>query len=69
MQHPSGVFIHPSGSEHQIKENVNVLRKVYGDKQGKPFRIWVDDVSASQIGSDTWLLKFDKWELSGMSLP
>lgn len=69
MQHPSGVFIHPSGTEHHIKEHVNVLRKFYGDKQGKQFRIWVDNVLATQIGSDTWLVKFDKWELCGMRSP
>ncbi|TKY53198.1 Sucrose-phosphatase 1 [Spatholobus suberectus] len=65
---PSSVFIHPSGADHNIKEYVNILRNVYGDKQGKQFRIWVDDVLTTQIGSDTWLMKFDKWELSGMSL-
>ncbi|XP_061375186.1 sucrose-phosphatase 1-like [Gastrolobium bilobum] len=63
--HPSGVFIHPSGVDHHIKEYLNILRKVYGDKQGKQYRILVDDVLTTQIGSDTWLVKFDKWELSG----
>lgn len=32
---------------------------------GKSFRVWVDRVTPSQIGSDTWVVKFDKWELSG----
>ncbi|KAG4982511.1 hypothetical protein JHK84_027602 [Glycine max] len=62
---PSGFFIHPSGADHNIKEYVNILRKVHGDKQGKQFRIWVDDLLATPLGSDTWLVKFDKWELSG----
>ncbi|WP_152927892.1 hypothetical protein, partial [Escherichia coli] len=48
-----------------IKEYLNILRKVYGDKQGKQYRIWVDDVLATQIGSDTWRVTFDKWEVSG----
>jgi len=68
MQLPSGFFIHPSGADHNIKEYVNILRKVHGDKQGKQFRIWVDDLLATPLGSDTWLVKFDKWELSGMIL-
>lgn len=68
MQHPSGVFIHPSGTDHNIKEYLNIMTKVYGDKQGKQFRIWVDNVLATQISSDTWLVQFDKWELHGMSL-
>lgn len=62
---PSAVYIHPSGADHNIKEYVNVLREVYGDKQGKQFRILVDDVLTTQLSSDTWLLKFDKWELCG----
>ncbi|KAK2400801.1 Pre-mRNA-splicing factor spp2 [Trifolium repens] len=63
--HPSAVFIHPSGADHNIKEYMNIWRKVYGDKQGKQFRAWVDNVLATQISSDTWLVKFDKWELHG----
>ncbi|XP_004497625.1 sucrose-phosphatase 1-like [Cicer arietinum] len=63
--HPSGVFIHPSGTDHNIKEYLNIMTKVYGDKQGKQFRIWVDNVLATQISSDTWLVQFDKWELHG----
>ncbi|KAL2327321.1 hypothetical protein Fmac_020748 [Flemingia macrophylla] len=62
---PSGVLIHPSGADHIMKEYVNILRKVYGDKQGKQFRILVENVLATQLDSDTWLIKFDKWELSG----
>ncbi|XP_020233132.1 sucrose-phosphatase 1 [Cajanus cajan] len=62
---PSGVFIHPSGADYIMKDYVNVLRKVYGDKQGKQFRTLVDNVLATQLDSDTWLIKFDKWELSG----
>ena len=65
MQHPSGVFIHPSGAEYRIREYINVLRNCYGDKKGKQFRVWVDGILATQIGSDTWLVKFDKWESSG----
>ncbi|KAJ0045152.1 hypothetical protein Pint_05748 [Pistacia integerrima] len=32
------------------------------------YRVWVDRVSSAQIGSDVWLVKFDKWELSVYSL-
>lgn len=60
---PSGVFIHPSGADHNLKEYINILRKVYGNKQGKQFRIWLDNALATQISSDIWLVKFDKWEL------
>lgn len=65
MQDPSGTFIHPSGSEHHIGEHVNILGESYGDKKGKQYRIWVDGVLATQIGSDAWLIKFDKWESCG----
>lgn len=41
------------------------MAKLYGDKTEHLFRVWVDRVSSAQIGSDTWLVKFYKWELSG----
>ncbi|XP_058762711.1 probable sucrose-phosphatase 2 [Vicia villosa] len=63
--HPTGVIILPSGVDHNIREYINILRNVYGDKQGKQFRIWVDNVSATQISPDTWIVKCDKWELDG----
>ncbi|KAJ7975910.1 Sucrose phosphatase [Quillaja saponaria] len=61
----SGTFIHPSGVEYPLDSSTNLLRKSYGDKQGKHYRVWVDQVLPRQIGSDTWLVKFNKWELSG----
>uniref|UniRef100_A0A5B7B1T5 Sucrose-phosphatase n=1 Tax=Davidia involucrata TaxID=16924 RepID=A0A5B7B1T5_DAVIN len=63
--YPTGVFVHPSGVEQSLSDCINALRRCYGDKQGKQFRVWVDQVSPAQIGSDTWLVKFNKWELSG----
>ncbi|XP_075512944.1 sucrose-phosphatase 2-like [Primulina tabacum] len=62
---PSGVFIHPSGIEQSLHDCVNLLKTCYGDKQGKNFRVWVDQVLPVQIGSDSWLVKFKKWEQFG----
>ncbi|XP_011094210.1 sucrose-phosphatase 2-like [Sesamum indicum] len=62
---PSGIFIHPSGSEQLLSDCVSSLRTCYGDKQGKQFRVWVDQVLPQQVGSDSWLVKFKKWEQSG----
>lgn len=66
MQFPSAILIHPSGSAHNTREYLNTFRKVYGDKKGKQYRIWVDDVVATQLAPGVWLVKFDKWELCGM---
>ncbi|KAF3442783.1 hypothetical protein FNV43_RR16700 [Rhamnella rubrinervis] len=63
--HLSGVYIHPSGNELPLCDCINALRSHYGDKQGKQFRVWVDRVFHSQIGTGTWLVKFNKWELCG----
>ncbi|KZV48989.1 sucrose-phosphatase 1 [Dorcoceras hygrometricum] len=62
---PSGIFIHPSGIEQSLIDCVNLLKTCYGDKQGKKFRVWVDQVLPLQIGSDSWLVKFKKWEQFG----
>lgn len=64
-QYPSGVYIHPSGNELTLCDCANALGSHYGDKQGKKFRVWLDRVFHSQIGTDTWLVKFNKWEICG----
>ncbi|GAB2293690.1 Pre-mRNA-splicing factor spp2 [Dionaea muscipula] len=63
--HPCGVFIHPSGAELSLHSCIDLFEKSYGDKQGKRYRVWVDRVLAASISKDAWLVRFDKWELSG----
>ncbi|XP_059646548.1 sucrose-phosphatase 1-like [Cornus florida] len=63
--HPPGVHIHPSGCEKLLRDCIDALKGCYGDKQGKQFRVWVDQVLSTKIGSNTWLVKFTKWELNG----
>ncbi|CAI0402373.1 unnamed protein product [Linum tenue] len=60
----SGNLVHPSGAELSLSDALNKIRSCYGDKQGKQFRFWVDQVSSIPIGSNTWLTKFYKWEQS-----
>lgn len=60
---PTAVIVHPFGVELSLHDSIKQLRQFYGDQKGKHFRVWVDRVSASKIGSDGWLVKFDKWEL------
>ncbi|XP_024030597.1 probable sucrose-phosphatase 2 [Morus notabilis] len=62
---PSGVMVYPNGFEQSFSDSVSGLRNYHGDQQGKRFRVWVDRVFASQISSDTWLVKFNKWESYG----
>ncbi|WCJ19156.1 Sucrose-phosphatase 2 [Euphorbia peplus] len=61
---PSGTFVHPSGVEQPTNYCIDTMIKLYGRKQGKQYRVWVDQVSSSQVSSDTWLVKFFKWESS-----
>ncbi|KAJ4720516.1 Sucrose-phosphatase [Melia azedarach] len=60
-----GITVHPSGIERSMRQCIDLIEKMYGDKQGKKYQVWVDRVSSAQIGSDAWLVKFDKWESSG----
>lgn len=62
---PSGVLIHPSGTEKLLGDCVNAFRTCYGDQKGKSYRVWVDQVLPTQVGSNSWLVKYKKWELSG----
>lgn len=61
---PSGAFIHPSGAEQALHDCIDALRKVHGDKKGTNYRVWVDQVLPTKEG-DLWVVKYDKWELSG----
>ncbi|XP_022742222.1 sucrose-phosphatase 2-like [Durio zibethinus] len=62
---PSAIFVFPSGVEKTLHECIHSMKGCHGDQKGKQFRIWVDRVLSTPIGSNTWLVKFDKWELSG----
>ncbi|KAI3512025.1 hypothetical protein L1887_19188 [Cichorium endivia] len=61
----SGVFVHPTGVEQYLHDYIDKLKHCCGDKKGKQYRVWVDQVFSSQIDSDTWLVKFKKWEQTG----
>ncbi|XP_058226094.1 sucrose-phosphatase 2-like isoform X5 [Rhododendron vialii] len=63
--YPLGIIVHPSGFEQPLHQYIDGVQRSYGDKQGTQFRVWLDRVSSAQIGVDIWLVKFDKWELSG----
>ncbi|KAK4754536.1 hypothetical protein SAY87_002640 [Trapa incisa] len=60
-----GISVHPSGCDRSFSQCIEEMNAVYGDKQGKHFQVWVDRVLSSQIGSELWLVKFDKWESYG----
>ncbi|CAN6807546.1 unnamed protein product [Brassica oleracea] len=47
-----GVFVHPSGAEKSLVDTIDELRKYHGDKQGKKFRVWVDQVLATERSWD-----------------
>lgn len=67
MQSSSGSYFSPFGVEQSLHEVIGKLEECYGEKKGKKFRIWVDQVFPSQLDSNTWLVKFKKLEQSGVS--
>ncbi|KAJ4829674.1 Pre-mRNA-splicing factor spp2 [Turnera subulata] len=64
MFFPLGTFVHPSGVQQSFDHCVDAMLRFHGDKKGQKYCIWVDRLSSAQIGSDAWLVKFHKWELS-----
>ncbi|KAF3571294.1 hypothetical protein F2Q69_00061819 [Brassica cretica] len=65
LSSPLGMFVHPSGVEKPIHEWIDDLVNLHGEGKEDKFRIWLDRVSTSLISSETWIVKFDKHELSG----
>lgn len=65
FQSPLDIFDHPSGVKKPIHEWIDELENLHGDGKEKQFRIWLDKVSASHVTSESWLVKFDKHEVSG----
>lgn len=47
---------------HQV---IDTLEKAFGDKKDQYYRVWIDSLSFAEVSVGSWLVKFDKWEISG----
>jgi len=61
----AAVLFHPSGAEKSLRDTIDELKKCYGDKRGKKFWVWVDQVLVTDTIPGKWIVKFDKWEQCG----
>ncbi|KAL5067049.1 hypothetical protein RYX36_017936 [Vicia faba] len=64
----TGNIIHPSGVDQPMQHIIDTLPRVFGEKQSLDFRVWIDRVSFAEVSLGSWMVKFDKWELSGNEL-
>ncbi|KAL4576840.1 hypothetical protein LXL04_012940 [Taraxacum kok-saghyz] len=60
-----GVYLNPYGVEQSLDDVIKKIEDSCGDKKGKQYRIWVDQVFSSQIDLNTWVVKLKKWEQTG----
>ncbi|XP_020880989.1 probable sucrose-phosphatase 3b isoform X2 [Arabidopsis lyrata subsp. lyrata] len=58
----AAVHFHPSGAEKSLSDTIDELKKCYGDKRGKKFWVWVDQILITDTIPGKWIVKFDKWE-------
>lgn len=68
FQDQDAVFFHPSGEEKSLREAIDELRKYNGDRSGKKFWVWVDQVLVIDNISGKCIVKFDKWEQCGKNV-
>lgn len=62
---PTAVSVDPSGAEKTFFNRIDELKPLYGDMEGRKFRVWVDQISFTQPDPTTWLATFYKWEQYG----
>ncbi|XP_038892441.1 sucrose-phosphatase 2-like [Benincasa hispida] len=62
-----GIAVDANGKERSREELIDGMRGLYGDMKATPFRTWLDGLSSAQVGSNSWLLRFNKWESSSSS--
>ncbi|XP_024514777.1 probable sucrose-phosphatase 2 [Selaginella moellendorffii] len=59
---PDSTLIGAWGVDIQLANAIEMLRPLHGLHKDKRFWIWVDRIRVTNIGKDTWLAKFDKWQ-------
>ncbi|XP_010515696.1 PREDICTED: probable sucrose-phosphatase 3b isoform X2 [Camelina sativa] len=61
--HQGAVFVHPSGAEKSLRDTIDEVEMCYGDKRGKKFWVWVDQVLVTDNNTPgKCIVKFAKWE-------
>ncbi|XP_022640899.1 probable sucrose-phosphatase 2 isoform X3 [Vigna radiata var. radiata] len=63
--HSTGNCVHPSGVDQPMHQVIDTLEKAFGDKKDQYYRVWIDSLSFAEVSVGSWLVKFDKWEISG----
>ncbi|KAH0928739.1 hypothetical protein HID58_014466 [Brassica napus] len=65
---PRCCFFPSIREEKSLREAIDELRKYNGDRSGKKFWVWVDQVLVIDNISGKCIVKFDKWEQCGKSV-
>ncbi|KAF2568753.1 hypothetical protein F2Q68_00026519 [Brassica cretica] len=60
--HQDAVFFHPAGGEKSLRDTIDELKKYNGNRSGKKFWVWVDQVRVIDKIPGKCIVKFDKWE-------
>lgn len=67
FQAPDSSLVHAYGIISNPYKEIDSFHSLYGSQKGKTFAIWADRIRTMEISDDSWVVRFDKWQRTGLT--
>ncbi|CAM6007876.1 unnamed protein product [Sphagnum balticum] len=64
---PDSSLVHAYGIISNPYKEIDSFHSLYGSQKGKTFAIWADRIRTMEISDDSWVVRFDKWQRTGLT--